>query len=167
MRLIPKDKVRQMLWLLVKRSISTPSSVRKRERSSLRKRPRRRGIRWSVRWSRLQRLHWALLPIWPRCSPSTYIPLLWGLSLIGSALSPPSCYPDSYARFKIAGAFVVAPLFALHVVPAWMVARSLTFMFGVGMWGQPVLIWSGKKFVEYVPDWQDLMDIRKWVVLSE
>jgi hypothetical protein len=62
---------------------------------------------------------------------------------------------------------VVAPLFALHVVPAWMVARSLTFMFGVGMWGQPVLIWSGKKFVEYVPDWQDLMDIRKWVVLFE
>jgi hypothetical protein len=40
-------------------------------------------------------------------------------------------------------------------------------MFGVGMWGQPVLIWSGKKFVEYVPDWQDLMDIRKWVVLFE
>jgi len=57
----------------------------------------------------------------------------------------------------------VAPFFALHIVPAWMVARSLTFFFGVGMWGQPVLKYGARKFVEYVPDWQDLLDIRKYV----
>lgn len=79
-----------------------------------------------------------------------------------SALSPPTCYPDSYARFKIAGAFVIAPFFALHVVPAWMVARGATFAFGVGMWGQPLLIWAGKKGLEYLPEnWPELVDIRK------
>lgn len=84
-----------------------------------------------------------------------------------SALSPPTCYPDSYSRFKIAGAFVVVPLFALHMVPAWMVARGSTFAFGVGMWGQPILIRASQKALEYLPDnWQDLIDIRKYVLAS-
>lgn len=82
-----------------------------------------------------------------------------------SALSPPTCYPDSYARFKIAGAFVIAPFFALHMVPAWMVARGLTFAFGVGMWGQPVLIWAGKQALQYLPpNWPELVDIRNSIL---
>ena len=81
---------------------------------------------------------------------------------ISSALSPPSCYPDSYSRFKIAGAFIVIPFFALHVVPAWLVARGTTFAFGVGMWGQPLLKWAAKKAMVYLPEnWPELVDIRK------
>lgn len=84
----------------------------------------------------------------------------------GSALSPPSCYPDTFSRFKIAGAFIVAPLFLLTFMPAAVFARSATFFFGVGMWGQPVFKFAARKFVEYVPNWKDyleLLDLRKWV----
>jgi hypothetical protein len=48
-----------------------------------------------------------------------------------------------------------------------MVARGATFAFGVGMWGQPLLIWAGKKAMAYLPDnWEELLDIRKWVKLG-
>ncbi|WVQ82424.1 hypothetical protein IAT38_004552 [Cryptococcus sp. DSM 104549] len=81
-----------------------------------------------------------------------------------NALSPPSAYPDSYARFKIAGAFLIPPALLLTYVPAWVFGRSATFLFGVGMWGQPLLIKAAKKFVELVPDWQDLLDMRNSIL---
>ncbi|EIW70937.1 hypothetical protein TREMEDRAFT_73606 [Tremella mesenterica DSM 1558] len=84
-----------------------------------------------------------------------------------NALSPPAPYPDSYARFKIAGAFLVPPMFLLTYVPPWIFARSATFMFGVGMWGQPVLIWAAKKGMELIPDWDkfmEMMDIRNSIL---
>jgi hypothetical protein len=76
-------------------------------------------------------------------------------------MSPPSPYPDSYARFKIAGAFLIPPMFLFHFVPAWIFGRAATFIFGVAMWGQPLLIRAAVKFVEAVPDWQELLDLRK------
>ncbi|ORY32602.1 hypothetical protein BCR39DRAFT_564238 [Naematelia encephala] len=81
-----------------------------------------------------------------------------------NALSPPGPYPDSYARFKIAGAFLVPPMFLITFTPAWVFGRVATFAFGVGMWGQPLLIKAAKKFVELVPDWQDKLDMRNSIL---
>ncbi|OCF31032.1 hypothetical protein I316_07303 [Kwoniella heveanensis BCC8398] len=81
-----------------------------------------------------------------------------------NALSPPLPYPDSYARFKIAGAFVVPIMFLFTFVPPWIFARSATFFFGVGMWGQPLLIRAAEKFVELVPNWQELLDMRNSIL---
>ncbi|KAK8864161.1 hypothetical protein IAR55_001407 [Kwoniella newhampshirensis] len=81
-----------------------------------------------------------------------------------NALSPPAAYPDSYARFKIAGAFLVPAMFLFTFVPAWIFARSASFFFGVGMWGQPLLIKGAKKFVELVPDWQEKLDMRNSIL---
>ena len=52
-------------------------------------------------------------------------------------------------------------MFILHFVPAWMFGRAATLLFGIGMWGQPLLIRAAIKFVELVPDWQDKLDMRK------
>jgi hypothetical protein len=65
------------------------------------------------------------------------------------------------ARFKIAGAFLIPPMLLFTFVPAWVFGRSATLFFGVGMWGQPLLMQAGKKFVELVPDWQEKLDMRK------
>ncbi|WVQ99136.1 hypothetical protein IAU59_006268 [Kwoniella sp. CBS 9459] len=81
-----------------------------------------------------------------------------------NALSPPAPYPDSYARFKMAGAFVVPIMFLLTFVPPWIFARSATFFFGVGMWGQPLLIQAGEKLIELVPNWQELLDMRNSIL---
>ncbi|WWD17538.1 hypothetical protein CI109_101979 [Kwoniella shandongensis] len=81
-----------------------------------------------------------------------------------NALSPPAAYPDSYARFKIAGAFLIPAMFVFTFVPAWIFTRSATFFFGVGMWGQPLLIRGAKKFVELVPDWQEQLDLRNSIL---
>ncbi|WRT66094.1 uncharacterized protein IL334_003047 [Kwoniella shivajii] len=86
-----------------------------------------------------------------------------------NALSPPVPYPDSYARFKIAGAFLVPVMFLLTFVPPWVFARSATFFFGVGFWGQPLftsplLMKALDKFVELVPNWQELLDIRNSIL---
>ncbi|WVF71771.1 hypothetical protein IAT40_006579 [Kwoniella sp. CBS 6097] len=81
-----------------------------------------------------------------------------------NALSPPLPYPDSYARFKMAGAFVVPIMFLFTFVPPWIFARSATFFFGVGMWGQPLLIRGAEKFVELVPNWQELLDMRNSIL---
>ena len=51
----------------------------------------------------------------------------------------------------------------LTFVPADWFGRGVTFAFGVGMWGQPLLIKAAKKFIELVPNWQELLDMRKWV----
>ncbi|KAK4686220.1 hypothetical protein P7C73_g3921, partial [Tremellales sp. Uapishka_1] len=81
-----------------------------------------------------------------------------------NALSPPSPYPDRLARFKMAGAFIVPPMFLLTWVPPWVFARSATFLFGVAMWGQPLLIWAGKEFIRRVPNWEELLDIRNSIL---
>ena len=81
-----------------------------------------------------------------------------------SALSPPSPYPDSYARFKIAGAFLVPPMFLFTFVPPWIFARSATFLFGFGMWGQPIMKWGYDKLMSLDLDWEKIMeqlDMRK------
>lgn len=46
-------------------------------------------------------------------------------------------------------------------VPAWVFGRAATFGFGVALWGQPLLIRATKEFVERVPNWQELLDMRK------
>ena len=61
----------------------------------------------------------------------------------------------------MAGAFFVPPMLLFTFVPPWVFARSATFMLGIGLWGQPLLIRGAKKFVELVPDWQERMDMRK------
>ena len=81
--------------------------------------------------------------------------------LTSSALSPPSPYPDRYARFKIAGAFLVPPILLFTFVPAWIFGRAITFGFGAALWGQPLLVRGMKKFVEIVPNWEELLDMRK------
>ncbi|WVW83609.1 hypothetical protein I302_105630 [Kwoniella bestiolae CBS 10118] len=82
-----------------------------------------------------------------------------------NALSPPAPYPDSYARFKIAGAFLVPIAFLFTFIPPWVFARSATFFFGVGFWGQPLLIRAAKEAVKYLPpNWQELIDIRNSIL---
>ncbi|KGB74623.2 hypothetical protein CNBG_0461 [Cryptococcus deuterogattii R265] len=81
-----------------------------------------------------------------------------------NALSPPGPYPDSFARFKIAGAFLIPPAILLTFVPAWVFGRLATLGFGVGMWGQPLIIKGIKKFVEAVPNWQELLDMRNSIL---
>ncbi|ORX36894.1 hypothetical protein BD324DRAFT_627598 [Kockovaella imperatae] len=84
-----------------------------------------------------------------------------------NALSPPGPYPDRYARFKIAAAFLVPPGLILTFVPAWIFGRAVTFMLGAGLWGQPIFKWSADKFVHLVPNWRDylvLLDIRNSIL---
>ncbi|KIR55879.1 hypothetical protein I315_01761 [Cryptococcus gattii Ru294] len=81
-----------------------------------------------------------------------------------NALSPPGPYPDSFARFKIAGAFLIPPAILLTFVPAWVFGRLVTLGFGVGMWGQPLIIKGIEKFVEAVPNWQELLDMRNSIL---
>ncbi|KAL0250702.1 hypothetical protein I308_102885 [Cryptococcus tetragattii IND107] len=81
-----------------------------------------------------------------------------------NALSPPGPYPDSFARFKIAGAFLIPPAILLTFVPAWVFGRLATLGFGVGMWGQPLIIKGIEKFVEAVPNWQELLDMRNSIL---
>ncbi|WWC89593.1 uncharacterized protein L201_004518 [Kwoniella dendrophila CBS 6074] len=82
-----------------------------------------------------------------------------------NALSPPVPYPDSYARFKIAGAFLVPIMFLFTFVPPWIFARSATFFFGVGFWGQPLLIKGAKYAIQYLPpNWEELIDIRNSIL---
>ncbi|KAK4701207.1 hypothetical protein P7C70_g5032, partial [Phenoliferia sp. Uapishka_3] len=77
-----------------------------------------------------------------------------------NALSPPSYYPPNQARAKIAGALWVPILLIFAVVPAHWWAQIASFAFGAGFFGQPILIRAANKFVELVPDWRDLLDIR-------
>ncbi|KAI9639865.1 uncharacterized protein MKK02DRAFT_18941 [Dioszegia hungarica] len=82
-----------------------------------------------------------------------------------NALSPPTCYPDRLARFKMAGAFLIPPALLFHFVPAWVFGRAATFLFGVGMFAQPVLIRVGKEVVARLPpNWQELVDIRNSIL---
>ncbi|WVO22305.1 uncharacterized protein IAS62_003635 [Cryptococcus decagattii] len=81
-----------------------------------------------------------------------------------NALSPPGPYPDSFARFKIAGAFLIPPAILLTFVPAWVFGRLATLGFGIGMWGQPLIIKGIEKFVEAVPNWQELLDMRNSIL---
>lgn len=78
-----------------------------------------------------------------------------------SALSPPAAYPDRLARYKMAGAFLLPPMFLFTFVPPWVFARSASFGFGVAMFAQPLIMRAGKKFVELVPDWEEKLDMRK------
>jgi hypothetical protein len=62
----------------------------------------------------------------------------------------------------MAGAFLIPPALLFHFVPAWVFGRAATFLFGVGMFAQPVLIRVGKEVVARLPpNWQELVDIRK------
>ncbi|KAK4684455.1 hypothetical protein P7C73_g5722, partial [Tremellales sp. Uapishka_1] len=81
-----------------------------------------------------------------------------------NALSPPAPYPDRFARFKMAGAFIVPVMFLFTFVPPWVFARSATFFFGVGMWAQPLIMRAGKEFIRRVPNWQEMMDIRNSIL---
>ncbi|CAD6577000.1 MAG: hypothetical protein TREMPRED_001836 [Tremellales sp. Tagirdzhanova-0007] len=83
---------------------------------------------------------------------------------MNNALSPPVPYPDRYARFKIAGAFLIPPMFLFTFVPPWVFARSATFFFGVGMWAQPVLIRGMKEFQKRFPNWEELLDMRNSIL---
>lgn len=77
-----------------------------------------------------------------------------------SALSPPRPYPKNHAREKLAGAILLPIMLAFAVVPAHIWSQAASFAFGLGFFGQPLLIRAGKKFVEVVPDWQDKLDMR-------
>ncbi|ODN79884.1 hypothetical protein L202_03778 [Cryptococcus amylolentus CBS 6039] len=81
-----------------------------------------------------------------------------------NALSPPSAYPENFARFKMAGAFLLPPGLLLTYIPAVYFGRAATFAFGVGMWAQPLLIKGVKKFVELVPDWEEKLDMRNSIL---
>lgn len=62
----------------------------------------------------------------------------------------------------MAGAFLIPPALLFHFVPAWVFGRIATFMFGVGMFAQPVLIRAGKEAIARLPEnWPELIDIRK------
>lgn len=78
-----------------------------------------------------------------------------------SALTPPRPYPKNQARYKLAGAIFIPILLATAVVPAHIWSQAASFAFGVGWFGQPLLIRAAKKFVEKVPDWQEKLDLRK------
>lgn len=81
--------------------------------------------------------------------------------LCRSAITPPRPYPRNQARAKLSGAILVPILLVTAVVPAHWWAQLASLSFGIGWFGQPLLIRAGKKFVELVPDWQEKLDLRK------
>lgn len=82
-------------------------------------------------------------------------------------MSPPIPYPDYYARFKLAAAFLVAPAVAIQFIPGWLWARIFGFALGAALWGRPLAIRGVREFVKLVPDWQQLLDMRKWVLPAD
>lgn len=82
-----------------------------------------------------------------------------------SALSPPRPYPPNQAKAKLAGAVFVPIMLVTAVVPAHIWSQIISFGFGFGFFGQPLII-RGVKFVSRkVPNWKELLqeklDLRK------
>lgn len=78
-----------------------------------------------------------------------------------SAMSPPVPYPDYHARFKIAAAFLIVPAFLIQFTPGWVWCRLFGFIIGAALWGHKLAIRAAKEFVRLVPNWQELLDLRK------
>lgn len=81
------------------------------------------------------------------------------VEIMQKALSPVPVYPDSYARFKLA-ALLVAPALGLHYVPAQVIGRCITFLFGVVFWGHEPLMQAGERLLEMFPNWMEYLDPR-------
>lgn len=77
-----------------------------------------------------------------------------------SALSPSPCYPPNQARAKIAGMVLVPVALIFTIVPAHVWSQIASAAFGIGFFGQPLLIRAARKFVQLVPDWKEKIDLR-------
>lgn len=49
-------------------------------------------------------------------------------------------------------------------VPSWVWTRGASFGLGFGFFGQPIIDRSLKLFVEMVPDWRELLDMRNSIL---
>lgn len=82
------------------------------------------------------------------------------MECFANALLPPQPYPQTLARYKLAGAIGVPLILVTAFVPAWIWHRLSSFALGFGFFGQP-LIDRGIKFIqEKVPNLPELLDIR-------
>ncbi|KAI5475212.1 hypothetical protein MNV49_001723 [Pseudohyphozyma bogoriensis] len=83
-----------------------------------------------------------------------------GCEIVHHMLSPPAVYPHYHARELFASAVLVPILLATAIVPAHWWAQGASFAFGFAFFGQPLIIRGTRKFMELVPNWQDLMNPR-------
>ncbi|EJT49738.1 hypothetical protein A1Q1_01094 [Trichosporon asahii var. asahii CBS 2479] len=81
------------------------------------------------------------------------------IEIMQKALSPVPVYPDSFARFKLA-ALLVAPALLLHYVPAQLIGRFVTLLFGVVFWGHEPMMKGAEQLMERFPNWMDYLDPR-------
>jgi hypothetical protein len=82
-----------------------------------------------------------------------------------NALSPTPPFPKHKARLRLAGS-VLVPILAVSIVAnSWIVIKASQFFIGAGFFGDPLiqrgLVWLNKN----VPNWQEYLDIRKYVNL--
>jgi hypothetical protein len=79
-------------------------------------------------------------------------------------MTPVKPYPQYRAREQVA-AYILAPvLLVFAVVPAVVWARLAAFGFGIGFFGQPLLIRGFNLLQEKVPDWQEKLDLRNSIL---
>lgn len=82
------------------------------------------------------------------------------MECFANALLPPQPYPQTMARYKLAGAIGVPLIIVTAVVPAWIWHRLASFTLGFAFFGQP-LINRGIAFInEKVPNLAELLDLR-------
>lgn len=86
-----------------------------------------------------------------------------GWERFANALSPTPPFPQEGPRLRLAA--LVVPLFAASIfVTSYMFMKSVTFGFGFGFFGDPVISpgihWLNTKF----PNWQKLLEVRNTIL---
>ncbi|KAH7629631.1 hypothetical protein B0T09DRAFT_343560 [Sordaria sp. MPI-SDFR-AT-0083] len=78
---------------------------------------------------------------------------------LANALSPTPPFPKDTHRLRLAT--LVIPLFGASLfVTSYMFVKSLTFGFGFGMFGDPIIQHGMDYLNRVIPDWQKLLELR-------
>ncbi|KIP10066.1 hypothetical protein PHLGIDRAFT_22447 [Phlebiopsis gigantea 11061_1 CR5-6] len=79
---------------------------------------------------------------------------------LGNALSPTHPFPYWEPRLKLAGPILVAALVTYFINMAF-VLRIVTFVIGIVIFGQPLLVRGLCLLTEKVPNWKDYLELRR------
>ncbi|KAK3400605.1 hypothetical protein B0T20DRAFT_476722 [Sordaria brevicollis] len=78
---------------------------------------------------------------------------------LANALSPTPPFPKDTHRLRLA--MLVVPLFGASLfITSYMFVKSMTFFFGFGMFGDPVIRPGMEYLNRVIPDWQKLLELR-------
>ncbi|GAA5820815.1 hypothetical protein JCM3770_000351 [Rhodotorula araucariae] len=80
--------------------------------------------------------------------------------VFANAINPPKPYPPYKAREKLATQVLVPIACVFAIVPAKLWTLAVSFGFGIGFFGQPLLLRAFALLQEKVPDWKDKIDLR-------